>query len=335
MTTKKKSLVIALALLAATVSADSFNNLFKVLNPIGDCKIKRPGDTEFVPVIKGKAYPLGSSVSCGLLSSATLQFSDLDAIHIFADTVVTPEKNEKRGDGIAIDFKNGSMTTKISPACTNDEYVINTTLGSCVSMTGNNKIALVRLLDAATIELRAEKSSSLRFVGPQFIIPKLQNGCGVSVSTQNDNSFTRITDLFGDLTALVNGTDELNPPVGDEGSDYVRAIKLSTGYVIKLWRERAPVGGRIIISALAMSANGEIYSHYSQAVGRKNITAIENLKVKQTPKAEEGAQNADDPMGGLEDAFGDGAAIPEDGAADEAAEAPAAEENNDDFLLNY
>lgn len=333
MTTKKTSLIIALTLLAGIVSADSFGNLFKILNPIGDCKVKRPGETEYSPVIKGKAYPLGSTVTCGLVSSATLQFSDVDAVHLFADTIITPNANKARKGGIALDFQTGSLTTRFNPSCTNDEYIINTSIGTCLSMTGNNKISFVRLLDESTIEMRAEKGSCLRFIGPQFIVPKLQNGCGVAVMTKNDNSFTRITDLLGDFTALLNGTNDINPNVGDEGSDYIRAVKLSTGFVIKIWRENAPVGGRVIISALAMSTNGEIFTHYSQAVGRENIVSISNLNNKPAVKPADGDTESDGENEGIEEAFSstDDA---DEATAEESAEAPAAD-NNDDFLLGF
>lgn len=334
-TLKKKSLIIAVALLAGIASANSFGNLFKILNPVGDCKVKRPGETEFSPAIKGKAYPLGSSVSCGMLSSATLQFSEVDAVHLFADTVITPSANKKRAGGICLDFENGSLTTRFNPNCTNDEFIINTSVGTCLSMTGNNKISLVSLPDADTIEMRAEKGSCMRFIGPQFIVPKLQNGCGVSVTTQNDKSFTRITDLLGDFVALINGTDEINPNVENEGSDYIRTVKLTTGCVIKIWRENAPVGGRVIVSALAMSPSGEVFTHYSQAVGRKNIVAISNMATKPVEKPAEIEEKA---TAGNEDQDNDNPfAEADEGEAktdDDAAEAPAAD-NSDDFLLNF
>ena len=41
--TLQTCLVLAAAMVAGTVSADNFNNLFRVMSPRGDCQIRRLG----------------------------------------------------------------------------------------------------------------------------------------------------------------------------------------------------------------------------------------------------------------------------------------------------
>ena len=46
------------------------------------------------------------------------------------------------------------------------------------------------------VELTAESSSKMKFIGRQFIIPSLKNGFGARISSNADDSYTVVKILF-------------------------------------------------------------------------------------------------------------------------------------------
>ena len=333
-------LVLAAAMVAGTVSADNFNNLFRVMSPRGDCQIRRLGQEAFEPVIKGKAYQFGSFLRCGKNSEMVISLSEKDAVAMTADSVVTAKLDHENGNRRIVSLMQGEIKARLDVLNTNASVIIDSPVGRCVSMVGNAKIKLTSAPGEDTLEITAGASCQVRFVGPQFVIPELKVGQSIAISTLTDNSQTRIRDIAGDYRVFVNKGLEFDPmPSESEEADVLLPVAMSAQSTVKIWREKAPVGGRLIVSVLATGPDGKGRESYAFAVGRNNVVTRSNvfdqpvITDNAPAVAADATGNAGDDIfaqpadaGGFEEA-----ATP---AAEETTTAPAQQDNSlDDFLF--
>lgn len=337
--TLQTCLALAAAMVVGTVSADSFNNLFRIMSPRGNCQIRRPGQEAFEPVIKGKAYPYGSLLQCGKDSEMVISLSEADAVAMTGDSVVLAKLDREAGNRKVISLMQGEIKARLDVLNTNASVIIDSPVGRCVSMVGNAKIKLTSAPGEDTLEMTAGASCQVRLVGPQFVIPELKVGNSISISTLTDNSQTRIRDIAGDYRIFVNKGLEFNPmPSESEEADVLLPVAMSAQSMVKIWREKAPVGGRLIVSVLATGPDGKGRESYAFAVGRNNVVTRSNVfdipaggddqpQEKTAETANDGADLFGEPAN--DGGFGD-AATP----ATEEATAPAQQDNSlDDFLM--
>ena len=271
-------LVLAAALVAGVGSADTINNLFRIMSPRGDCQIRRPGQAAFEPVLKGKAYPFGSILRSGKDSEMVLSLSERDAVALMANTVVATDLDHQNGDRRVVNLKNGEIKVRLDVLNTNASVIVDTPIGRCVSMVGNAKLKLQATSTENTLDLTADASCQVRLVGPQFVIPELKVGNSISISTLTDNSQTRIHDIVGDYRIFINKGLEFDPaPSESEESDVLLPVAMSAQSTVKIWREKAPIGGRLIVSVLATGSDGKGRESYAFAVGRNNVVTRSNV----------------------------------------------------------
>lgn len=284
---------VAIALAATSLRADTFNNLLRVIAPRGECQIRLPGSEEYAPVLKGRAYPFGSLVRTGKDSDIVIALSDRDAVRLSDNTVVAFDLDHKANDCRVVGLRAGEILTRLDVVNTNEFVVIDTPAGRGVEMVGNARFKLTSTPLDDTLEVRAEASSSIKIVGPQFAIPGLKSGNGVSITTMKDNSMTRISDLLGDYRVFVNKGNEFNPDTSDvDANESLLPVSMSSRSTVKIWREKAPVGGRLIVSVLATGPDGKGRESYAFAVGKDNV--VTRSDVFNLPVATSDEEEADD-----------------------------------------
>ena len=339
--TMKISFFLAAFLGAGMLSAaDNFNNLFRVMAPHGDCQIRRPGQEAFEPVLKGKAYPFGSLLKCGKESDMVITFSEQDAVRVMANSVISAELDREADNRRIVSLKQGDILVRLDVLNTNKSVIVDTPVGRCVSMVGNAKMHLVTTPAEHQLEIRAEASCQVKVVGPQYVIPDLVNGNAISISMPTDSSMTTIRDIIGDYRIFVNKGLEENPDTSAaEASNVLLPVTMSSGSTVKIWREKAPVGGRLIVSVLATGPDGKGRESYAFAVGQNSVVTQSDVFDELPEEGENAAAAVAAPAAGDADADLFAAPASDDLAAEPeapaAAEAPAQQQDNalDDFLF--
>lgn len=293
MASMKIALAAAVAFAAVSLRADTFNNLLRVIAPRGDCQIRLPGAEGYSEVLKGKTYPFGSTVRTGKGADIVVALSDRDAVRLGENTVVTFNIDREVGGQRVVGLRSGELFTRLDVVNTNEFVVIDTPVGRGVEMAGQVHFSLSSTPLDDTLTVSAEASSTIKLVGPQFAIPGLKSGNRVSVTTVKDSSMTRISDLLGDYRVFVNKGNELNPDTSDvDSSEYLLPVSMSSRSTVKIWREKAPVGGRLIVSVLATGPDGKGRESYAFAVGKDNVVTRSN--VFDLPATLSGDEEADD-----------------------------------------
>lgn len=266
---------LAPLMLAGSLAAAPFEPLFRVVSPKGPCQARIPGATGFVPVQKGKAYPFGTAIQCGEKAGAVLVLSPEDALQIEAGTSLVLAEHPEDSSRKILRLLGGRVSTRLSSGNPEEALVIETPVASFSALAGTVKFGLAAAADNFELAVQTDPSSTARVVGPQFIVPALKNGFGIRILTARDHSLTRLENLFGDYDILINkGTEEHAPELIDGvPNEDLLAVKTSTRAAVKIWRAHAPVGGRLIVSVLAIDSSGKSRETFAFAVGQPSIAS--------------------------------------------------------------
>ena len=340
---KRTAIFAVAAAMAAASFAEPYTRLFKVHNPTGDCRVLKPGAAAFEPAQRDKAYPFGTQVECGKDSDAVLLFSEADAVRILADTSVKVTIGNGDAAPRIVSLENGTALTRIGASTAEDFVVIDTPAGRVRSIVGNCKVSVARTKASkrepamVDVELSAESSSKMKFIGRQFIIPSLKNGFGARISSNADDSYTVVTDTLGDYHLLITAGLEADPPEPYEENSELNRLKLNSQSAVRIWREKASVGGTTVVAVLATTPAGKGRESFAFAVGKSDIAARSNvfldtitneLAAAEAARAAAGDDDAE-ALGGNDDDFDS----LDDLGGDSAPAAPAASDDNlFDFL---
>ena len=123
-----------------------------------------------------------------------------------------------------------------------------------------------------------------------------------------------------------------------ETSNVLLPVTMSSGSTVKIWREKAPIGGRLIVSVLATGPDGKGRESYAFAVGQNSVVTQSDVFDELPEEGENAAAAVAAPAAGDADADLFAAPASDDLAAEPeapAAEAPAQQQDNalDDFLF--
>lgn len=352
----KRNVLFAIAALAAAVSfAEPYTRLFKITSTSGDSRIKKPGAASFEPVQRNKAYPFGSSVVCGKDGSAVLLFSENDAVRLIENTAATILIGNAPEESRIVRLARGTALTRIGVNTANDFVMVDTPAGRIRAISGNCRIAVARIPatkaepESVDVELRAEPASKMKVIGEQFIIPVLKNGYGARITSRTDGSYTCVSDVLGDYIVYVNTGFEADPPEPYEENPLLNRVKFSTKSALRLWREKAAVGGATVVAVLTTSPSGKGRESFAFAVGKSSIAArsdvFSDAVTNEIAKAEATAFQAaqDDGFGDFGGSAGDDGGLGSfgDGGSDDGlggelpAESSATPAASDDSLFDF
>lgn len=253
----------ASVLFAATVNAQTrFDPLFRLANIKGVCLVRTPDSTAFVPAVNRKAYPYDTAVQLGADAEAVILFSPENSIQLTGPAEATVAIQTGNPEGRVLRLASGEARTFTDDALPETAMIVETPVAACDAFTGKATIKVSRDVDA-TLVLQVEAAvGGTRITGPQFMIAKLKSACSIQIRSTPDRSLTRLVNTSGDYPiSLENGTDA---PVQFESTS-----KSS----VKIWREYAPVGGRLIVSVFAIGPEGKGRECYAFAVGQPAVAS--------------------------------------------------------------
>jgi len=275
------------ALLAGTLAAQnaSVAPLFQVNSIKGTCEIKRPDASAFEAAVDRKAYPFGTAVRSGSDGSAVILFSGTSAsafsvsVALDKNTVAVVDRDPDDHTRHIVLLLAGEVQVYADRDTPERFLTIETPDYAVCAFSGRS---LIRFLPAAAEFITTRVGvvqGGLKILGSQFSIQGMRGDCALLFESAPDRSLTRITAETGEtIVTLENGTDEPLP------------FSAYPGSTIKIWRESAPIGGRLIVAVFAVGADGKRPECYAFAVGQKGMISNDTV----TPDAD-AANDADGP----------------------------------------
>lgn len=270
----KHGLLAGFALAAFVASAAPFEPLFQLKNLEGICQVRKPGQSEFEPATKNKAYPYGTVVRTGPKSALKVLLSSEDFVLLGADTQVLLHAAEDGSRAKIVRLDAGLVNTDLSTSSDTDPLLVDSPVGRFSALTGKGELLLTQDATAFTLVAVASAGGSLALTGPQFAVPQLKSGHSLRVITQRDLTMTRILNVVGDFSVNI-----------DNGSDTPVELKTSSHSAVKIWRERAPKGGRLIVSVFATGPDGKGKENFAFAVGQDGVRVSDMLQAPEETTA--------------------------------------------------
>ena len=289
---------LAPLMVAGSLAAASFEPLFRVVTPKGSCEVLVPGTSGYVPAQKGKAYPYGTSIRCGENGSAVILLSAKDAVQLEANTAAELLDDPGSRECKILRLHAGRLNTRLSNDLPETALTIETPLAAGYALGGTVKFGMATTAEGATLTAQADSSSTVKIVGPQFIIPALANGAGARITTVPDNSFTRIENLQGEYPIMINrGTDERAPAEVDgmPNQDLLN-VETSKRAAVKIWRSRAPLGGTLIVSSMITDSKGKVKETFAFAVGKPSLGSRTIFTDLESDASTNAVESADGPQ---------------------------------------
>lgn len=252
--------VAGFATQACALPAQPFDVLFRVTEIRGTCQIRKPDAGAFEPAINGKAYPFGTRVRTGSDSRAVILLSPQDGLQLQPLCELTVQQPAEAANRLIL-LDSGKVVLSMREGLPEKAVTVETAVAACNSFVGRSEIQIVREKDALRMEV-STGNGSLRVVGPQFTIQKMKGGGAAHIVSSLDRSVTRITNAGGDYKVDI-----------DNGTDAPISLDSSTKGTIRMWREHAPIGGKLVVSVFASSPDGKGKENFAYVLGQPLLTA--------------------------------------------------------------
>jgi hypothetical protein len=271
MHTQNRAVVLAVAgvTLAASLQAQSFDILFRVTGVKGSCQVKKPDAAAFEPVTKGKAYPFGTTVRTGKDGEAFLLLSPDDSLRLSSLTEVTVTEpagtagNSNRVVRMAV----GKLDVSVRDSLPEKALIVETAVASCDAFAGRSSVDLQRNRKPARGQLDQRllvrtDNGAVRVAGPQFTVPRMKSGSALRIDSSAD----------GAVTMLVNESNDYKVEI-DNGTDTPVPMDTTTRSAVRICREPAPVGKKLVVSVLETTPDGKGKSNFAFVVGEPTLTS--------------------------------------------------------------
>lgn len=264
------SVAALVASLALSVSAErTFDRLFRINGIEGECWIRKPNAPRFAPAEESHAYPYGTKVKTGLTGSLTVNLSDDDKVLVYPNSLVEVTWPKPGSEKRIINFIAGSMRTFLTTETLGEGEDISNVLfvvtptAECDRITGTVLYKLKPKTDATALTINAE-DGTLRVTGPQFSVSEVERTSRFSIVTANDESYTNLSNLRGTVAFALAG-----------GTDGQKMIETRKGSLVKIWRRRAPLSNRLIVSVLGWKPSGYVLTSYTFREGQASDPTLD------------------------------------------------------------
>ena len=261
--------VVGLLAMATSLQAQSFDILFRVSSVKGTCLVKKPGATLFEPAIKGKAYPFGTTIRTGRDGDAYILLSQDDTVRMspLCELSVLEPAGAPAFSNRTIRLDEGKIEISVRDGLAEKALVVETAVAACDSFVGHSTVELQKntkpAKDKLDLRLLARTDNgALHVSGPQFSVPKMRSGSAIRIESSTDRSITRIINESNDYKVEI-----------DNGTDTPVSLETTTRSTVRICREPAAVGGKLVVSVLETAPDGKGKGNFAFVLGEPSLTA--------------------------------------------------------------
>ena len=221
-----------------------FQPLVQVMNIRGICEVHNPDVGQYKPAMRNKAYPMGSTFRTGIDGRCALVFSMKDTLRMSPNSEVVVEADKANSDVRIVKLIRGQIRTNIRDNPREGAFNVFTEDTFCKSLSGRGTYTMTRTPTLTILKVSTVTGSAV-VEGPHYTVPALRAANAIEIQTSPNRALSRIADISGDYNiVLPNGSDK---PV---------TYTMSPKDIVKIWRETAKIGGRMIVSVLVLKPNG-------------------------------------------------------------------------------
>lgn len=311
---------------------------------VGSVKVLKPGLSEWQPLEEGRFFPFGSQVrvECQLVGKVRLQprveFAFGPSVTMKITNAVefavreAPMGDKKR----TVILRSGDFFFSLPLGFPKNLFSVATENLTCCDMAGNSVFSRRFCEDGDEFTLKVV-TGLMKLEGRHFKAERVEPADQISVRTTQDGLFSSLRGITGSLDlTLDQGTVREHDFETNEDHEVDKSLGfvLSPGCSVKIFRRRASVGGRMVVSTMTFNTKGDMVNRCVFAEKRFNVNTGELvINPKDVPTVPgESASAVAESAGDVEAVAVDVSeeeteSVGEDGASDTPADAPAEEED--------
>lgn len=276
----------------------TFYPLLRCLEAHGVVEVMAPRETTWRRAEVGKYYPLGAVVRVSRAQKSDACPGATFGLGPASDLVVTNEaefatREAPIGEKTrTLLLRRGCVTLKLPRTLKDGEFSVAAPHFVCRNLSGEIRFDYQTTGDGDEAVVHVT-TGSMSMEGRHYMIAQLRAANQIRIRTTGDDLFTLLTGESGDYAVkLDQGLVRDKDPVTNEAKDSERFLTyvLSPRCLIKIWRNRASVGGRVVVATMTLDAGGAIKNRCAFAEQRYNVNSGELVV---SPKAVEAAAKAE------------------------------------------
>ena len=246
-----------------------FFPMVKCFRPRGSVRVMNPDHGKFEPAVSDKMYPLGTQFETAAGSSVTIFLSEQDHVILQADTLVSVKQGAKPEMRV-IAFSGGQIFTFIRDTTPEGLIEVQTPNAALTNVAGKGDYTLKTAAGDESFRI-VTITGSVSVKGQQYSVPALRAANTLLLVTEADRSMSRLTSESGEFAVVL-----------EKGAEEPVSFKMSPRAVVKIWRQHAKIGGRLIVSTLAVNPNGVSAHRFAWAEGRPQVATGEMIQSDET-----------------------------------------------------
>lgn len=232
------------------------DRLFQLKGIQGTVEAKRATDEAFESAIHDRAYPYGTTLRTGPKGIARILISNFqDFITVGPNSLVLPDLSESNSAARVIRFLEGDIEYSLSRAMAEAPDLLSIAAPMTVvdRLKGEGQLKLSRRDGLHTLRLEP-RTEAIRVTGWQFAVPSLNANSVLEISSSANREFTSLKNIAGDFTIVIEKGETDEEPA---------RIDMSPMASVSIWREFAPVGGRLLVSVLVNDPRGRCIDQFA------------------------------------------------------------------------
>ena len=223
--------------------------------------------------VPGKMYPMGTVFATAPGATATFDLGG-DTFVLDSDSSAAVEAGSNPDSSRKILFTRGTLHTAFRDDSPAGALTVETFDVALTDLRGKGEYTIKVVGEETRLRVRTVTGCA-RIVGSQFEIPEFKVACKAVITTAANRSFSRIENRAGEYSIrLSNGTPEAT------------LCRLTPRAVVKIFRDYAKIGQRLIVSTLVLRPDGMAQHRFAFADGRPEVATGELVT------HEEGEENA-------------------------------------------
>lgn len=265
----------------------------------GAVKVQVPRSKDWVPAQEGRYYPYGTIVRAETLERVAPQvifeFGDKSFVTITNDAEFATKEIKIGETSRTLLLRAGHIDLNLPRTLKDGFFKVEAPSFTCSNLAGESAYDYTPDADGHVAVVRCV-TGTIALEGPHYKFSHLAAANQLRVSAKNDGSYTELTGLRGDCKAVLDMglVAEKDFDTG-EMKEHPQSLNfsLSPKCVIKIFRAKAAVGGRTIVSMMTFDAAEIMKNRFAYAEKRSNINSGE-LVVSAKTKAAAAANAAGD-----------------------------------------
>jgi len=261
-------------------------------------KVMRP-NAEWADAEEGRYYPLGSAFRVEAIAEATVkaEFSFGDKAVLRATNAVefATEEIEIGAKSRTVLLKGGRFSLDLPRTLPDGMFAVKAPFFACSNLAGESVFDYVRTGDGDEAVVRCV-TGSMALEGSHYKIARMGAANQIRIRTTGDNLFTSLRGESGDYTVTLDQgvIPEKNFETGEvKNVDKVLDFSLSPQCAIKIFRRKAAVEGKMIVSMMTFNPAGDILNRCAYAEGRANVNSGELVVPDSIPSEEKKEKDSD------------------------------------------